>query len=184
MLSIQCVDDSLLHAQCQNYRPTLDALLQILSLGRKASHPAVAIHRSSPACTSSVLVSTQPRQPLSMPSTRAMSQHQRWHRDSSIGMHALLARDDHLTLAVHFPLCTVTDSSCITQRTNAPLGMRPLSAATLPGRSTDSCLLALVPARLHCKRHQSDCGMNWLILNRVRLVCSTLAVLHPACLAA
>ena len=28
-----------------------------------------------------------------------------------------------------FPRCTVTDSSCIAQRTNAPLGMRPLSAA-------------------------------------------------------
>ena len=31
-----------------------------------------------------------------------------------------------------FPRCTVTDSSCIAQRTNAPLGMRPLSAAMSP----------------------------------------------------
>ena len=44
-------------------------------------------------------------------------------------------RDDQPTLRRYisaFPRCTVTDSSCIAQRTNAPLGMRPLSAAMSP----------------------------------------------------
>ena len=39
----------------------------------------------------------------------------------------------HLSAAA-FPRCIVADSSCIAQRTNAPLGMRPLSAATSPRR--------------------------------------------------
>ena len=38
-----------------------------------------------------------------------------------------------------FPRCTVTvtDSSCIAHRTNAPFGMRPLSAAMSPKRFTN-----------------------------------------------
>ena len=44
-------------------------------------------------------------------------------------------RDDQPTLRRYisaFPRCTVTDSSCIAQRTNAALGMPPLSAAMSP----------------------------------------------------
>ena len=37
-----------------------------------------------------------------------------------------------------FPRCTVTDSSCIVQRTNSSLGKRPLSAAMSPRRFTNS----------------------------------------------
>ena len=36
-----------------------------------------------------------------------------------------------------FPRCTVTDSSCIAHHTNAPLGMRPPSAAMSPRRFTN-----------------------------------------------
>ena len=61
------------------------------------------------------------------------------HRRTSIITQTLLKRDDQPTITSPrrrhisaFPLCTVTDTSCIAQRTNAPLGMRPLSAAVSP----------------------------------------------------
>ena len=54
-----------------------------------------------------------------------------------------------------FPLSTETDRSCIAQRTNAPLGIRPLSVEQCPlSNSQTAPLLAYAPARLHCKRHR------------------------------
>ena len=47
------------------------------------------------------------------------------------------------------PRCTVTDSSYIAQRTNSPLGMRPLSAAMSPRRFTN------LAAPLRMYRHVS-----------------------------
>ena len=58
-----------------------------------------------------------------------------------------------------FPRCTVTDSSCIAQRTNAPLGKRRVSAAMSPRWFKNFRLLAHVFARLKREQHQPECGM-------------------------
>ena len=81
-------------------------------------------------------------------------------------------------------VCTVTDSSCIAQRTNAAtVGCDVPKAVHELHR-----LLAHVPARLNRKRrkrHKPESSMNGKsFLNRVRCVCSALAAVHPALLGA
>ena len=67
-----------------------------------------------------------------------------------------------------FPRCTVTKSSCVAQRTNAPLGMLPLSAEMSPRRFTNITDLAHVPARLSRKPHKPECSMIQHILPKPR----------------
>lgn len=93
--------------------------------------------------------------PIAMPSIHATSQHQRQNCKTSITTHALRTRDDQPNPVVHIsiPLMHRTDSSCIAQRWNAPLGLHPLSASMSGSHVHNAVhgrhrLLTHVPARV------------------------------------
>lgn len=67
-----------------------------------------------------------------MPTIQATSRYQHRHSENSIVTLALFTRDDHPIPTVHLSIPIVAPgSSCISQRTNGPWRMCPLSAAML-----------------------------------------------------